>query len=328
MPRIVQWERQIGRRLRLSDLFVFFTVVKSGSMTKAAAQLNVATPSISEIIVGLEQSLGVRLLDRSPRGVQVTSYGETLMKYGEAAFDELRQGIKAIEFLADPTTGELRIGCPESIVATILPQIVQEFSKKHPRVIIYVDNVPTPALRNSGLRDRKVDLILARLGRPPLEDLVTDELNVEFLLDDPLVLASGVQNEWARRRKIKLAELVNEPWILTPSNTWEYTWVANAFRSRGLDVPKGSLVTISVPFRVRLLTEGAYITTLALSVARLNGLKVLPVDLLPWEFPVVVATLKNRTLSPVVDHFIACAHEVARGLSGGKRAATKPPESC
>src|SRR5215467_5545085 len=218
MPKIVQWERQIGRRLRLSDLFVFFTVVKSGSMTKAAAQLNVATPSISEIIVDLEQSLGVRLLDRSPRGVQATSYGETLMKYGEAAFDELRQGIKAIEFLADPTTGELRIGCPESIVATILPQIVQEFSKKHPRVIIHVDNVPTPALRNPGLRDRKYDLILARLGRQPLEDLQTDELNVEFLLDDPFVLASGVQNGWARRRKIKLAELTDVPWILTPSN--------------------------------------------------------------------------------------------------------------
>jgi len=67
MPRIIQWERQIGRRLRLRDLFVFFTVVRSGSMAKAAAQLNVSPPSVSEIIADLEHSLGIRLFDRSPR---------------------------------------------------------------------------------------------------------------------------------------------------------------------------------------------------------------------------------------------------------------------
>ena len=67
MPRIVQWERQIGRRLRLRDLFVFFTVARSGSMTKAAAQLNVSTPSVSEIIADLEHSLGILLFDRSPK---------------------------------------------------------------------------------------------------------------------------------------------------------------------------------------------------------------------------------------------------------------------
>jgi DNA-binding transcriptional LysR family regulator len=316
MPRIFQWDRQIGRRLRLSDLFVFFTVVKSGSMTKAAAQLNVATPSVSEIIADLEQTIGVRLLDRSPRGVVLTPYGETLLKYGEAAFDDLRQGVRAIEFLADPTTGELTIGCPESIVATVLPPVVEHFCKKYPRVTVHVDNVPTPALRNPGLRDRKYDLVFARLGRRPLEDVFMDELNVEVLLDDPLVLVSTMQNQWARRRNVKLADLVDQHWILPPSNTWEYGWVAEAFNSRGVSMPKARLVSISIPLRVRLLANGPYITTLVLSVARLNGLKVLSVDLPPWPFPIVVATLKNRTLSPVAERFIECAREVAGTFPG------------
>src|SRR6185369_119568 len=101
MPRIVQWESQIGRRLRLRDLFVFSTVVKSGSMAKAAAQLDVTTPSVSEIIADLEHALGVRLLDRSPQGVTATVFGAALLRRGEAAFDELRQGVRDIEFLAD-----------------------------------------------------------------------------------------------------------------------------------------------------------------------------------------------------------------------------------
>ncbi len=319
MPRIVQWEHQIGRRLRLRDLFVFSMVVKSGSMAKAAAGLNVSTPSISEIVAGLERALGVRLLDRSPRGVLLTPYGAALLKCGEAAFDDLRQGIRAIEFLADPTAGELKIGCPESTAVAILPQIVQQFSREYPRVIVQVDNVPTPALTHPGLRDRKYDLFVARLGGQPLDDLRIDELNVETLCDDPLVLAAGMHNPWVRRRKINLAELTNEFWILTPPNSWEHSTLEEAFQAQGLEIPPASLVTISVALRVHLLANGPYITTMALSVARFNGLKALSMDLPRWPFPVVVATLKNRTLSPIVERFIECARKVARSMAVQQR---------
>src|SRR4051812_32318294 len=109
MPRNIAWEKQIGRRLRLRDLHVFFTVVQHGSMAKAAVELGVSQPSISELIADLEGFLGVRLLDRSSRGVEPTVYGETLLSRGQAAFDELRQGIRDIEFLADPNSGEISL---------------------------------------------------------------------------------------------------------------------------------------------------------------------------------------------------------------------------
>jgi len=134
MPRLTQWEHQIGRRLRLRDLFVFFTVVESGSMAKAGAKLGVSTPSISEVIAALEHSLGVRLLDRSSKGVVATRYGEALLVRGRAAFDELRQGIKDIEFIADPLAGELRIGCPESIAAGFLLPVLERLTSEYPRV--------------------------------------------------------------------------------------------------------------------------------------------------------------------------------------------------
>ena len=60
MAGLVQWEQQIGRRVRLRDLFVFFTVVEYGSMAKAGAKLGVSTPSVSEVIADLEHALGVR----------------------------------------------------------------------------------------------------------------------------------------------------------------------------------------------------------------------------------------------------------------------------
>ena len=123
MPTRIDWESQIGKRLRLRDLHVFSTVVRLGSMGKAALDLGVSQPAVSEVIADLEHALGVRLFDRTPLGVDPTVHGSSLERHVLAAFDELRQGIKDIEFLSDPTVGEVRIGCPESISAVILQLI-------------------------------------------------------------------------------------------------------------------------------------------------------------------------------------------------------------
>src|SRR6185503_19108588 len=101
------------------------TVVKCGSMAKAARQLAMAQPSISEAIANLEHVLRVRLLDRGPQGVEPTIYADALLKRGSIVFDELRQGVRDIEHLADPTDGQVRIGCAESFMAGLLPMIIE-----------------------------------------------------------------------------------------------------------------------------------------------------------------------------------------------------------
>src|SRR5215471_3709685 len=181
MARLVQWEQQIGRRVRLRDLFVFFTVVEYGSMAKAGARLGVSTPSVSEVIVDLEHAVGVRLLDRTPKGVVTTPYGEALLARARAAFDELREGIRDIEFIADPEAGELRIGCPESIAAGFLVAVLEKFTRDHPRVRFHVVPVHTPTVEFPELAERKIDLALARLANEPVRGRLTEELNAEIL---------------------------------------------------------------------------------------------------------------------------------------------------
>src|SRR5215510_891275 len=319
MLRKIDWESQIGRRLKLRDLHVFSTVVQRGSMAKAAQQLGVSTPAVSEVIADLEHALGVKLLDRSAQGVEPTIYGQALLRRGVAAFDELKQGIRDIEFLSDPTTGELRIGCSEPVSAAVLPPILDRFLQKYPRVVVHVNDVPPPTREMSGLRERKHDLILNRLVAPISRDPLGDDLNVEVLFDDPLVVAAGVHTRWARRRKIDLAELIDEPWILAPVDTWNYACVAEAFHARGLAMPKVRMLTLSVTLRTHLLANGPYIAAFAKSVLRLKAdryaLKVLPIDLPSRPSPIVILTLKNRTLSPIVERFIASAREVVKPLA-------------
>jgi DNA-binding transcriptional LysR family regulator len=216
MLKKIDWDRQVGRRLRLRDLHVFFTVAQSGSMAKAAAQLGVSTPTVSEVIADLEHGLGVRLFDRSPKGVEATQYGQALLKRTTVVFDELKQSIKDIECLEDPASGEIRIACALAIAFTIVPHVFERFTGLYPRVVLHFDEVTSSAATRDyrELRERKYDLILERGVRwlSETEERAADDLNIETLFDDQLVIVADSKNKWStRRRKIDLAELVNEP---------------------------------------------------------------------------------------------------------------------
>jgi DNA-binding transcriptional LysR family regulator len=216
MRRPIQWDQQIGRRLRLRDLSVFLTAVEYGSMAKAGAKLGVSTPSVSETIAALEHAVGVRLLDRSPQGVVATPCGAALLVRARAAFDELSQGIRDIEFIGDPHAGELRIGCPESITAGFLLPVIQHLSTLYPRVRYHVQQVRQPTVEYPELHERKVDLILARWGNDPVVGDPDAELDVEVLFNDPYFLVVSERSKWARRRKVDLADLVDEPLVMPP----------------------------------------------------------------------------------------------------------------
>jgi DNA-binding transcriptional LysR family regulator len=316
MARSIPWDRHIGRRLRLRDLFVFFTVVETGSMAKAAVKLGVSTPSISEAIAALELTVGARLLDRTPKGVLTTSYGEALLLRGRAAFDELRQGVRDIELIGDPHAGELRIGSPESITAGFLLPVLLRLTKAYPRVRYHVQQVQQPTVEYPELRERKVDLVLARWGHDPAKDDLDPELDVQILLNDPYLLVASAASPWARRRKVELADLADEPLIVPPVDAWGGALVAEAFRKRGLPVPNFVVSTLSISLRNELAATGQFVTLLTSSVVRTFGkryaFKALPIELPAHRSPIGIVTLRNRTLSPATQLFIKCAREVAK----------------
>src|SRR5262249_40821704 len=239
MSQPIKDESFISRRLRLRDLHVFFTVTQRGSMAKAAADLGVSQPAVSEVIADLEHALGVRLLDRSPQGVEPTMYGEALLKRSIAVFDELKQSVRDIEYLSDPTTGEIKVACPLAIAFTVIPHIVERFSERYPRVVLHFDEMASAsAARNfPELRDRKYDLVLARGSALQAEERA-DDVNIELLFEDQLVITAGAQSKWARRRKIDLAELADAPWIMQAPHTWNYQRLAEAFHARRLAMPR------------------------------------------------------------------------------------------
>ena len=164
MPRRTQdWDSRIGRRVTLRDLHILSAVVHWGSMAKAASHLAMSQSAVSEGIAHLEDALRVRLLDRSARGIEPTIYANVLLKRGHAVFDELKQGIKDIEFLSDPNAGEVRIGCAEMLSYGLLPAVIDRLSRRHPQVAVRIVHLDTESLEFQVLQERTVDFVIARI---------------------------------------------------------------------------------------------------------------------------------------------------------------------
>jgi len=308
----VQWADRIGRRLKLRDLHVLSAVVQWGSMAKAAQHLAVSQPVVSAAVADLENAIGVRLLDRSRRGVEPTIYGRALLKHGLVAFNALKQGVKEIEFLADPTAGELRIGCPEWISAGLLPVIIDRLLQKHPRIVFHVDQTITGTQDFRELRERSLDVALGWLASP----LTGEDLHAETFYHDQWCVVVGVRSPWARRRKIKFVELVNESWQLSTLNALQ---LAESFRASGVKIPQPKVISFSYHLRCNLLATGRYLSVVPRSLLHFGdfgaSLKVLPVKLPIESRPVAIITLKGRTLSPVAGLFIECARDVVKRLT-------------
>src|SRR5215468_11302597 len=192
----MQLSDRIGRRMKLQDLHVLMTVVQAGSMRKAAALLNTTQSVISRQIAELERTIGAHLLDRNPQGVEPTEYGRVLLDGGVAVFDDLRQTVKNLEFLADPTAGEVRIGCNPYLATSFVSAIVDRLSRRYPRIVFHVAETLAEALQRE-VSERNVDLLIARR----LGSFTDERLEFETLFEDSNVIVAGAQNSWARRRK-------------------------------------------------------------------------------------------------------------------------------
>jgi DNA-binding transcriptional LysR family regulator len=312
--RKIDWDQRVGRQLRLRDLHVLQAVAKFGSMAKAAAHLSVTQPAISQSIADLEGVTGVRLLDRGPRGVALTVYGEALMRRSVEALDALKQGMRDIEFLVDPGSGEVSVGADMSYIAGgFMSAIIERLARLHPKIAVHVVETTTtaaaPAFRE--LRNREVDIMLGRLSSL----LADDDLQVEPLRDEAIVVVANARSQWAGRRKIALKELADEPWILAPGQNIARSLVEDAFRGQGLTLPRPQVTTYSMQLRMQLLAGGRYLTVFTDTTVRYSAgrwsLKILPVEL-GRRLPVAAVMLKHRTLTPAAQAFL----ESARAVTG------------
>jgi DNA-binding transcriptional LysR family regulator len=304
-------DERLARRLKLRDLHTLQAVAEAGSMAKAAGVLAVTQSAISKTIADMEETLGVPLLDRTARGVEPTPFGRILLRRGRAIFDEVRQGVREIEFLADPTAGEVRIGTTEPMAA-IASAAIDRLSRRYPRLVFHVVAADTLVLFRA-LHERTIELAISRMVGSAAEE----DLEAEELFRDPLVVVAGRDVRQAhRRRPLRLADLIGERWILGPPGSFLRPFMVEAFRAEGLDLPPATVTTYSVYMRNSLLATGGFLTILPRAMLRdascSPSIAALPIDLPTTERPIGLVKLRRRSLSPVAQLFADCARAVAQ----------------
>jgi DNA-binding transcriptional LysR family regulator len=309
----MQLSDRIGRRMKLHDLHVLLAVVQAGSMSKAAVLLNTTQPAISRSIAELESVVGVRLLERNAHGVEPTKFGRALLESGVAVFDDLRQGVKKIESLADPTAGEVRVGSHHFLSASFVSAAIDWLSRRYRRMVFHVHAGDTDTMYRE-LRERKVDLLVAWKSR----EIPDEQLRFEHLYDDRHVVAVGAKSPLSRRRRVRLEHLLKESWTLAPPESVLGEISIAAFRASGFDYPRATMFSLPTEARLGLLATGRFLTIVSTSALRFPtkrlDVKVLPVHLPIASIPIGIVTVKNRRLNPAVELFIDCAREVAKSL--------------
>ena len=310
----MDWSDRIGRRIRLRDLHILLTVVQCKSMAKAAEHLAISKPVISKAVADLEHVLGVRVLERDRHGAEPTAYGAALLKRGVTVFDELRESVKDIEFLVDPTAGAVRIGCNPMLATGFVSAVVDRLSRRWPRIVFHVVARPGEMLLFE-LSERNVDFLIARR----LGALTDERLDFGLLFDDKDVVVASARNPLVRRRRIDLADLMNEVWVLPPPDNVVGAVAMKAFRARGFDYPRTTVFSDSPHVRMALVHTGRFLSIFPASALRFPAkhpeIRDLPVELPETRVPTGIVTLKSRTLGPVARLFVEHAREVAKPLA-------------
>ena len=307
------WSDRVKRRLKLRDLDILTALIDTGSMGKAASRLNISQPAVSKAIAELEGALGVRLVDRGRRGIMPTAYGLALKRRSVAIFNDLRQSVQDIEFLSDPTTGEIRIGTTDPISVALVSPCIDRLSRKYPRMSFHVVANDTAGLYRE-VTERSVELAICRMIGP-----LPDELAAEVLFHDALAVLTSARNPLTRRRKLTLADLVNEPWVQLPADSLFGAMVVEVFRANGQEPPRPTVVTHSEYLKNDFLAKGRFLTLLPGFMLKVPGwhpsLKALPIALPTTRAPIGLITLKGRMLTPLAQLFIENVRAAAKPMA-------------
>jgi DNA-binding transcriptional LysR family regulator len=309
----MEWDDRIGRRLRLKDLHTLQIVAEVGSMAKASEHLALSQPAISKAISDMEHTLGAPLLDRSSRGVELTECGRLLVERGRVIFDEVRQGVLDIEYLTDATRGEVRIGTSEP-VSFFVSQIICRLTRKYPRITYRVMVSDSDTLARA-LRERALDVVLTRWIPP----LVADDLAAEVLYEAPLAAMANKGHPLLHRNKLKLVDLMEEQWTLSPLDSVLGRMVADVFRRRRLALPSAVVSTISIYMQLNLLASGRFISVLPMTMLRHRAnstwLRALSVDLTDSSGPIASITVRKRRSAGAVRLFQAMSRAICKEFS-------------
>jgi DNA-binding transcriptional LysR family regulator len=208
-------------------LVVFRTVAEQLSFRKAAEQLYLTQPAVSQQVKALEEELGVLLFDRSGTQAKLTTAGEILLAYARRSRDLLLTAAHEVTALSGSFAGQLTLGASTTIAQYVLPQLLSEFCREHPRVYPALSSGNTEQIV-SAVKENRVALGFIE-GPPHSRDV-----NAEPFLNDEIVLIVPASHDWARRERVPCRDIVTVPLVMRERGSGTRGIVEAALERKGI----------------------------------------------------------------------------------------------
>jgi DNA-binding transcriptional LysR family regulator len=194
--------------MELRHLRYFVAVAEEQNVTRAARRLHVSQPPLSRQIHDLEREIGVKLFDRSAKAIRLTEAGRVFLLEARRVLQQADEAVDLVKAVALGRQGKVRVGYAASPTVEILRRALRSFVQTHPKVSVDLREMTSQAMLR-GLRDRTLDIALTvSISPQDFEGLVLEELGTY-----PVRVAVHRKHRFARRREVRLRELVREPMV-------------------------------------------------------------------------------------------------------------------
>lgn len=320
MPK-VSARLDLDRAVTLRQLRTFKTVADLTSFSAAAQRLKLSQPSVSYQVKELEETLGLPLLDRLGKRVQLTEAGNVLYNYARRMLDVLDEATVVIEEMRGIQRGTLRVGASTTVGIYLLPAALGAFKKLHPGLVISLEIGTRARVQDQVLRN---ELDLAVVG-PALKD---PELAIIPFLSDELVVVAPAGHPLAGRRGLTLKDLADQPFIMREAASGSRLSLEKAARKAGaklrvaMELGSNGAIKHAVESGLGLAVISRYATALEFSSGRLVELDVrgFPIRR-DWH----IVHLRRRKLPASVHAFIDFLKETSWLSRNGSRGRVRPP---
>ena len=285
-------------------LETFCRIAGLKSFSKAADDLFLTQPTVSGHILSLEQSLCLRLFDRTSREVRLTKAGEVFLEYASKLLSLRKDLLNALSEFSEGIRGDLSLGASTIPGEYLLPRLMGDFKREHPHFIISLKIADTKEIIQYVLQDSvEFGIIGAKLNHP--------SLHYEKYEEDEIIVVAPSDHPLTRKRRVNLEELLNEPWIIREEGSGTQIALEKALRKRGKSLKQFNVVmemgsTSSVKEGVKAKLGLAFISGRATEEEVRQGfLSRIDVEgIEPISRQIYIVSHRGRTLSPIGTAFL------------------------
>jgi DNA-binding transcriptional LysR family regulator len=288
------------RNITLRQMRVFAAVARSRSFTRAARELHLTQPAVSQQIKLLETEIGLPLLEHVGRQIHLTAAGDELLRYAAQVTELLREAGESLAAMRGLKRGVLRLGTV-STAKYFAPSLLSAFAPAYPEVTIRF-TVGNREEMIQQLAANETDLVI--MGRPPKE-LVTV---AEPFAKHPLVIIASPNHPLAGKRRIPLARLGSEPFIIREEGSGTRASMEHVFAKNGvpihatMEVSSNETIKQAVMAGMGISFISIHTVALELAVGKLVTLNVTGLPLIRDWF---VIHMRDKRLSPIATAFRA-----------------------